>query len=117
MAEAELMALERRQWERIPLAVPVFVRGTDENGSLFQEFTTALNISAGGLAFMVRRRPAQSALSVSLEIPAAPGPQSLSAIRRIEGTLTRVETVFDWCICGLRFERPLLQERRIQPKE
>jgi hypothetical protein len=116
MAEAELMVLERRQWERIPLAVPVFVRGTDENGSLFQEFTTALNISAGGLAFMVRR-PVQSALAISLEIPTAPGPPSASVIRRIEGTLTRVETMLDWCICGLRFDRPLLKERRIQPKE
>jgi hypothetical protein len=117
MAEAELMAFERRQWERIPLAVPVFVRGTDENGSLFQEFTTALNISAGGLAFMVRRRPDLSASAISLEIPAAPGPQSVGGVRRVQGTLTRIELMLGWCICGLRFEQPLLKERLLRPKE
>lgn len=119
MAEADLVAVERRQWERIPVAVPVFVRGTDENGSLFQEFTTALNISAGGVAFMVRRRPAQrlAPLSLSLEIPAAPGPFSANVVRRIEGRLTRIETMLDWCLCGLRFDQPLLHESRMQPKE
>lgn len=101
---------ERRQWERISLPVPIFVRGTDENGSLFQEFTTALNVSAGGVAFMVRRRPAFSGSTVSLEIPAAPMPQSVGVTRRIEGKLTRVDTVLDWFLCGLQFDQPLLHE-------
>lgn len=116
MADAQEIALERRRWDRLPFAVPVFIRGKDENGDLFQEFTTALDISGGGAAFMTRKRP-PSRSPVSLEIPEAPGPKSERSVRRIEGILTRVETVLDWCICGLRFDRPLLQERRNEPKE
>jgi len=115
MGDSEEIALERRQWERLPFAVPVFIRGTDENGRAFQEFTTALNVSAGGAAFTTKRRlPSNS--PVLLEIPAAPGPQS-AGVRRVEGTLTRVELMLDWCICGLRFAQPLLLERRNGLKE
>ena len=41
---------ERRHWQRLPLAIPVFVHGQDEHGNKFVEFATAMNISAGGVA-------------------------------------------------------------------
>lgn len=116
MGQAQVVT-ERRQWQRIPVPLPVFVRGLDENGGTFQEFTTALNISAGGLAFMLRRCPANNHSTVLVEIPAAPGPQSKGLVRRIEGMLTRIEVVLDWYVCGLQFGQPLLPESPSRPKE
>ena len=40
--------IDRRQWERLPLAIPVFVRGIEPSGKQFIEFATALDISVGG---------------------------------------------------------------------
>jgi len=66
--------LERRRSERLPLGIPVFVRGIDQHGKEFQEFTTAFNISAGGALIATRRYLPDSSL-ISLEIPAAPLPR------------------------------------------
>ena len=40
--------LERREWSRLPLPIPIFVRSHEQDGKDFLEFATALNISAGG---------------------------------------------------------------------
>jgi hypothetical protein len=65
---------ERRKSERLSLPVPVFARGSDERGKEFLEFTTTLNVSAGGALIAMRRYlPPQS--SITLEIPAAPMPR------------------------------------------
>src|ERR1022692_1621808 len=40
---------ERRDWDRLPISIPFFVRGSDADGEEFLEFATALNLSAGGL--------------------------------------------------------------------
>ena len=62
---------ERRKWSRLPLAIPVFVRGRDGKGKEFLEFATALNVSAGGMLVAIRRvLPAIA--QVRLEIPSAP---------------------------------------------
>lgn len=99
------------------MPVPVFVRGLDENGGAFQEFTTALNISAGGVAFMLRHRPAKFDAPLVVEIPAAPGPHAKEAVRRIEGVLTRIDVVLGWYLCGLQYGQPLLPESQCRPKE
>jgi PilZ domain len=62
---------ERRKWERLPLAIPVFVRSKDGNDRDLLEFATALNVSAGGALVVVRRALPLSA-QVLLEIPSAP---------------------------------------------
>ena len=64
---------ERRGGERIPLAIPTFVRGVDKEGQKFLEFTTALNMSNGG-ALLVMQRYLPPSSEVFLEIPAAPCP-------------------------------------------
>jgi hypothetical protein len=63
--------IERRKWERLPLAIPVFVRSKDGNDRDLLEFATALNVSAGGALVVVRRALPLSA-QVLLEIPIAP---------------------------------------------
>jgi hypothetical protein len=62
---------ERRKWQRLPLAIPVFVRSKDGNDRELLEFATALNVSAGGALVVVRRALPLSA-QVLLEIPSAP---------------------------------------------
>jgi hypothetical protein len=101
---------ERREWERLPLAVPVFVRGVDERGAEFLEFTSALNVSAGGMLVALRHMLARSS-KVRLEIPAAPAPEgtaSVFAIRNLNARLVRVQEGPGWRLCGFRFTRPLL---------
>ena len=62
---------ERREWARLPLAIPVFVRSRDGKGKEFLEFATALNVSAGGMLVAIRRiLPAVA--QIQLEIPSAP---------------------------------------------
>src|SRR2546428_1291934 len=64
-------SVERRRWERLSLAIPVFVHWINAQGREFLEFSTLLNASAGG-ALLVIRKPLRRWSRVSLEIPAAP---------------------------------------------
>src|ERR1700757_4142243 len=76
---------ERREWVRLPLAIPIFVRSRDQSGKDSLEFATALNISAGG-ALVAVHRALKPAAQVSLEIPSAPLAASAPA-RRNSGNL------------------------------
>jgi len=73
---------ERRRFDRLPLAVPLFVRGVDEVGNEFLEFANALNISAAGVLLAVRRTLPRFS-RVSLEIPSAPWPQPEVPLPRV----------------------------------
>jgi hypothetical protein len=100
---------ERRKFQRLPLSVPVFVRGKDETGKEFLEFATALNISAGGV-LLASRRSLPKAASVELEIPVAPLPaDSLSSrsVRNLKAKLLRVSHGERYHLLGLKFSRPL----------
>jgi hypothetical protein len=82
---------ERRRHERIPLAIPVFVRGQDADGNDFLEFATALNISSGG-ALLATRRQLSRLARIFLEIPSAPVPRIPGypkPVRRIRARLLR----------------------------
>jgi PilZ domain len=102
--------LNRRQFERLPVSIPVFVRGTDERGKDFLEFATALNISAGG-ALLASRRYIPPMAKISLEIPCAPVP-SVSAlpesVQRLNALLVRVMPSERFHLLGLRFSKPLI---------
>jgi c-di-GMP-binding flagellar brake protein YcgR len=102
-------ATERRKFQRLPLSIPVFVRGTDETGKEFLEFATALNISAGGVLLATRRSIPKSA-SLALEIPVAPLPaDSLSAqsVRSLKAKLVRVTHGERYHLLGLKFNRAI----------
>ena len=103
-------SLERRQWVRLPLAIPVFVRSRDQSGKDFLEFATALNISAGGALDAVHRvlRPAAH---VSLEIPSAPLAASApvpKSSRNLRAKVVRVTHGEGYHLMGVKFNQALL---------
>jgi len=101
---------ERRQWPRLPLAIPVFVRSRDEKGKEFLEFATALNVSAGG-ALVAVRRALPAAAQVLLEIPSAPLAATTAlpkASRTLRAKTVRVVHAEGYHLVGMKFSRPLL---------
>ena len=103
-------ALERREWPRLPLAIPVFVRSRDQAGKDFLEFATALNISAGGALVAVHRSLRPSA-QVSLEIPSAPLAASAPVprnSRNLRAKIVRVTHAEGYHLLGLKFTQPLV---------
>lgn len=105
---------DKRQWQRIPLAIPVFIRGTDIEGRDFLEFATALNISAGG-ALVATRRQLPRCTRLSLEIPVAPVPRAISlpkSIRQLRAKLVRVTMGDSYQLWGLKFANILHPERK-----
>lgn len=99
---------ERRQWSRLPLAIPIFVRSRDRKGREFLEFATALNVSAGGMLVAIRRLSPRPSSSLTLEIPSAP----VTALARRPTRLLRARTLRTtpadgYYLLGLKFTRPL----------
>ncbi len=102
-------ARESRKWERLPLAIPVFVRSRDDKGKEFLEFATALNIGGGGALVALRRGLPQSA-RVLLEIPSAPlaaSPSLPKSSRMLRARAVRVHQADGYHLLGLKFARPL----------
>jgi len=101
---------ERRKWTRLPLAIPVFVRGRDDQGKEFLEFATALNVGAGGMLVAIRRVLPPVA-KLRLEIPSAPI-ASLGALpgatRTLRARTLRMTPAQGYYMVGLKFSRPLL---------
>ena len=98
-----------RRSPRLPLQVPVFVRGTDASGTEFIELTKTLNISAFGACITSQHilRPNQT---VQLTIP-APAPTSPSLVPSetppIVARVLRQETAGETRLFGLEFLHPL----------
>lgn len=53
-ASASTPALERRRERRIPVHLPIVVRGQDSGGFPFEEHTACENVCRGGAAFATR---------------------------------------------------------------
>jgi c-di-GMP-binding flagellar brake protein YcgR len=111
--DAKTSAGERRQWPRLPLAIPVFVRSRAGIDKEFLEFATALNVSAGGMLLAVRRGLPFST-RVSLEIPSAPV-AALAALprvaRHLRAKVMRMEHAEGFHLLGLKFSRPLVNSK------
>jgi hypothetical protein len=105
--------IDRRRWERLPLAIPVFVRGLDPHGKQFVDFATALDISVGGALLAIHRALPEGS-KIMLEIPSAPthqnhpNPKVPRAVRQnFYAKAVRV-TSNDTChLLGLQFQKPL----------
>jgi PilZ domain len=101
---------ERRHWARLSLAIPVFVRGINGQGTEFLEFSTLLNESAGG-ALLVTRKALRLSSRVSLEIPSSQILKSVTlrgAVRVLRARVIRITYGAGWNLCGLQFARPLV---------
>jgi hypothetical protein len=108
--KSQKSASERRRWERLPLAIPVFVRGLDPHGKQFIEFATALDISVGGALLAIQRHLPKGS-KIMLELPSTPGP--LVKVRRhakqsVSAKLVRVINGDQCQLFGLKFQTPLL---------
>ena len=100
---------ERRAWERLPLPIPLFVRGVDGSGKEFLEFTVALNLSAGG-ALVVCHHPLARSARLSLEIPSGPAPKFPlpEPARSLRARVIRTITKDVYNLHALSFNRPLI---------
>ena len=64
---------DRREYYRLPIRVPVFIKGIDRSGNDFFELTHTLNVSASGACLVTRQDLAHSAdLLVSIPAPVSP---------------------------------------------
>lgn len=97
---------ERRRWQRLSVPVPMFIRGVDDRGKEFLEFSTALNISAGG-ALLVSRRFLPDDAKILLEIPPAPFPKTKSKAHNIKARVVQVRNSERYHLCSLEFAKPL----------
>jgi hypothetical protein len=100
--------VERRRRPRLKVAIPMFVRGTDQHGKSFVDFATALDISEGG-ALLVLKRHLQTEAQVSLEIPVGFIPRALVAnlVKEIQARPLRVEFTENSFVVGVQFVNPL----------
>ncbi len=64
-----MMQDDRRGFPRLPIRVPVFIKGKDIGGEEFLELTYTLNISAGGACFFSQRE-LQASTGLLISIPA-----------------------------------------------
>jgi len=84
----------------------MFIRGLDERGKEFLEFSTALNISAGG-ALLASRRYLPNNSKISLEIPAPPFPKRQLEARSVKAKVVQIRNSDRYHLCSLAFSRPL----------
>jgi hypothetical protein len=101
---------ERRRWSRLPLAIPVFIKGRAEEKE-FLEFATALNVSAGGMLVAVSHALVLND-EVFIEIPTGPFVVLASfprAVRTLRATVQRRSHVDVYNLVGLKFARPLTE--------
>lgn len=108
-----IVSKEKRVWMRIPLAIPVFVRGKDKNGREFLEFTCALDLSAGGILLASKHRLARRG-RVSIEVPVPPMPKlevvQAPAGNTINARPVRVAHANGMMLYGMKFARPVLKQ-------
>ncbi len=100
---------ERRKHPRLPISIPVFVRGVDGGGKKFLEFATALNISAGGVLLAIRRSLPEAG-TISMEVPVAPlTPPEVTprSIRSVTAKMVRITHGERCHMVALKFLRPL----------
>ena len=100
---------ERRDWDRLPISIPFFVRGRKFTGEEFLEFATALNLSAGGV-LLATKRYLDPGTEISLEVPIAlvNKAQLPHSVSLLHATVLRCTPDRQFFLLGLRFEEPLI---------
>ncbi|HKD85343.1 MAG TPA: PilZ domain-containing protein [Terriglobales bacterium] len=103
---------ERRGWDRLPISIPFFVRGTNPEGEEFLEFATALNLSAGGV-LLATRRYLDPGTEISLEIPVAlvNKAQLPRSVSLLQARVVRCTADRQYFLLGIQFHEPLLDHQ------
>lgn len=101
---------ERRDWDRLPISIPFFVRGRKLTGEDFLEFATALNLSAGGV-LLAAKRYLDPGTQISLEVPIAlvNKAQLPHSVSLLHSTVLRCTPDRQYFLLGLQFEAPLIE--------
>ena len=73
LASASTPALERRRERRVPVNLPMLVRGIDRSGLSFEEQTSSVNLCRGGVAFATRY-VLELGSQLEIRIPLSPTP-------------------------------------------
>jgi c-di-GMP-binding flagellar brake protein YcgR len=115
-ATATTPTLERRRERRIPVHLPMLVRGTDPSGEWFEERTASENVCRGGAAFASRYALALG-MKVDITIPASPQAKDSDAEFSTHGRVvhlapgkTESERVVGVEFTGPRFHRIFVSE-------
>ena len=100
---------ERRDWDRLPISIPFFVRGKKVTGEEYLEFATALNLSAGGV-LLATRRYLDPGTQISLEVPVAlvNKAQLPRSVSLLHATVLRCVPDRQYFLVGLQFDEPLI---------
>jgi c-di-GMP-binding flagellar brake protein YcgR len=115
-ASASTPALERRRERRIPVHLPIVVRGTDRSGSAFEERTSSENLCRGGAAFATRF-PLDLGGQLEIQIPMVPTAASEDTEFSTQGRIVHVmrgrdehESIVGVEFTGPRFNRVFVSE-------
>ena len=100
---------ERREWHRLPILIPFFLRGRNVSGEDFQDIAAALNLSASG-ALLATKRYLEPRTKISLEVPIAlvNKAQLPHSVWLLDATVLRCTPERKYFLLGLQFEKPLI---------
>ncbi len=106
-ASASTPALERRRERRIPVHLPIVVRGKDRSGLAFEERTACENVCRGGAAFATRY-PLDRGVQLEIRIPVAASSSSEEQEFLTQGRIVHVKPGRDnrELIVGVEFTGP-----------
>jgi PilZ domain-containing protein len=115
-ASASTPALERRRERRVPVHLPIVVRGTDLTGMSFEEHTSSENLCRGGAAFATRY-PLNLGIQLEIQIPVVPTAASEDKEFFTQGRIVHVkpgrdkqESIVGVEFTGPRFHRMFVSE-------
>ena len=107
---------ERRRERRVPVHLPIVVRGTDRAGEKFEERTSSVNLCRGGAAFSTRYALALGD-RLQINIPVAPTPSDPEGDFATHGRIVHVvpgatvrELIVGVEFTGPRFHRMFVSE-------
>src|ERR1700730_18088525 len=106
-ASATTPALERRRERRVPVQLPIVLRGTDLTGMSFEEHTSCENLCRGGAAFATRY-PLNLGIHLEIRISVAPNAASEDTEFSTQGRIVHVKKGRDQheLIVGVEFTGP-----------
>jgi hypothetical protein len=115
-ASATNPSLERRRERRVPVQLPILVRGTDSAGQTFEEQTSSVNLCRGGAAFATKY-PLELGCRLDISIPVSPTSDESEAEFSTQGRIVHVapgnsarELIVGVEFTGPRFHRMFVSE-------